>query len=327
MIFAEKLMKLRKEQGWSQEELAMRLGVSRQSVSKWESMASLPDLDKVLKISELFGVSTDYLLKDEAPQEEGCINGGSNPMDGVRTVSVEEANQYLAVVQGAAAKIANGVSLCILSPVLLILLTNAAEMKKLLLSETAAAAVGICALLVIIAAAVALFVSSGIRLSRYAYLEREPITTEYGVAGIVENKQREYEQTHKWLLVLGIALCILSVLPLMIAVATEDKFLVGCAVACIFPLVAVGVNLIVRAGTIWGSYQKLLESGDFTREKKAEEKQNEPLTALYWSLVLAIYLALSFITGRWESTWIIWPVMAVLFGAVLALKNMLRKKS
>ena len=68
MILAEKIVKLRKEQGWSQEELAVRLNVSRQSVSKWESMASMPDLDKILNMSELFGVNTDYLLKDEAPE-------------------------------------------------------------------------------------------------------------------------------------------------------------------------------------------------------------------------------------------------------------------
>ena len=71
MILAEKIMRLRKQKGWSQEELAVRLNVSRQSVSKWESMTSLPDLDKIIKMSELFGVSTDYLLKDEIEEEPG----------------------------------------------------------------------------------------------------------------------------------------------------------------------------------------------------------------------------------------------------------------
>ena len=71
MTLAEKIIRLRKEQGWSQEELAHRLEVSRQAVSKWESMASVPDLDKILKLSQLFGVSTDYLLKDDAAEEMG----------------------------------------------------------------------------------------------------------------------------------------------------------------------------------------------------------------------------------------------------------------
>lgn len=65
MLLSEKIMSLRKRNGWSQEELAQQLGVSRQSVSKWESMASMPDIQKIMAMSELFGVSTDYLLKDE----------------------------------------------------------------------------------------------------------------------------------------------------------------------------------------------------------------------------------------------------------------------
>lgn len=326
MILAEKIMLLRKEQGWSQEELAVRLGVSRQSVSKWESMASLPDLDKILKMSELFGVSTDYLLKDEAPQEVGCINGETDEGDTARTVTLEEANGYLATVRETTPRIAAGVSLCILSPVLLILLGVAAETRRITLSEDAAAAIGVCALLVIIAAAVALFVTNGLRLERYEYLEKEPIAAEYGVAGIVESRREAYEPTYKKLLVLGITLCILCVVPVMAAAIVDDDFWVACAISCLFLLVSVGVHLIVRVACIWESYQKLLEEGDYTREKKAEEKRNEAFTTVYWCLVLAAYLGVSFVTEAWERTWIIWPVAAVLFGAALALKNMLQKR-
>ena len=62
MILADKIIDLRKKAGWSQEELAQQLGVSRQSVSKWEGAQSVPDLDRILALSRLFGVSTDYLL-------------------------------------------------------------------------------------------------------------------------------------------------------------------------------------------------------------------------------------------------------------------------
>ena len=65
MILADKIIELRKKNGWSQEELAERLNVTRQSVSKWESAQSTPDLDKILKLAEVFGVTTDYLLKNE----------------------------------------------------------------------------------------------------------------------------------------------------------------------------------------------------------------------------------------------------------------------
>ena len=65
MILADKIIDLRKKAGMSQEELAEKLGVSRQSVSKWEGAQSTPDLNRILKMSEIFGVSTDFLLKDE----------------------------------------------------------------------------------------------------------------------------------------------------------------------------------------------------------------------------------------------------------------------
>lgn len=65
MRLDEKIIYLRKKNGWSQEDLALKLDISRQSVSKWESGMSLPELDKIISMSKLFGVSTDYLLKDD----------------------------------------------------------------------------------------------------------------------------------------------------------------------------------------------------------------------------------------------------------------------
>lgn len=62
MILADKIIAMRKKNGWSQEELAEKLNVSRQSVSKWESAASIPDINKILELSKIFGVTTDYLL-------------------------------------------------------------------------------------------------------------------------------------------------------------------------------------------------------------------------------------------------------------------------
>ena len=76
MPLADKIMELRKKQGWSQIDLADRLDVSRQSVSKWEMAQAVPELDKIIKMSELFAVTTDYLLKDDTPTPD---NTGSAP--------------------------------------------------------------------------------------------------------------------------------------------------------------------------------------------------------------------------------------------------------
>ena len=65
MTFGEKLQALRRERGWSQEDLASEIPISRQAVSKWESSAAVPDTENVLRLSDIFGVSTDYLLREE----------------------------------------------------------------------------------------------------------------------------------------------------------------------------------------------------------------------------------------------------------------------
>ena len=70
MILADKIMNLRKKAGWSQEELAEQLNVTRQSVSKWEGARAVPDMEKVVQMSRIFGVSTDYLLKDEIEEDK-----------------------------------------------------------------------------------------------------------------------------------------------------------------------------------------------------------------------------------------------------------------
>lgn len=70
VILADKIIELRKKNGWSQEQLAQKLNVTRQSISKWEGAQSVPDLQKIILLSEIFGVTTDYLIKDEIEEEE-----------------------------------------------------------------------------------------------------------------------------------------------------------------------------------------------------------------------------------------------------------------
>lgn len=65
MTMGVKILNMRKARGWNQEELAERVGVTRQAVSRWESGAAKPDADKIIAICDLFGVSADYLLRDQ----------------------------------------------------------------------------------------------------------------------------------------------------------------------------------------------------------------------------------------------------------------------
>ena len=89
MILADKIIENRKKNGWSQEELADKLGVSRQSVSKWEGAQAVPDMKKILQLAELFNVSTDYLLRDdiEIYESVGETLVESGTEEAVRSVS------------------------------------------------------------------------------------------------------------------------------------------------------------------------------------------------------------------------------------------------
>ena len=154
MILADKIVDLRKKNGWSQEELAEKVDVSRQSISKWESAQSVPDMAKILRLSEIFGVSTDYLLKDEMEMADSLVlpDSGSE----ARAVSMEEASAYLQTKAFNAGRIAIGVMLCILSPVLLILLGEAQEYGRLALTENQAGGIGLIILVLLIGCAVAI---------------------------------------------------------------------------------------------------------------------------------------------------------------------------
>ena len=169
MILADKIMDLRKKNGWSQEELAEKLDVSRQSISKWESAQSIPDMGRILRLSEVFGVTTDYLLKDDidlpVPVES------PEPAFAGRPVTMEEANAFLRERSFAAPRIALGVLLCVLSPAALILLSAAQEYGYISLSENQAGGIGLVALIALVSAAVALFVVCGQRTARFEYLE------------------------------------------------------------------------------------------------------------------------------------------------------------
>lgn len=74
MTIGEKILNMRKARGWSQEDLAERVGVSRQAVSRWEADSAKPDADRIIAICDLFGVSADYLLRDMAGERQEAVN-------------------------------------------------------------------------------------------------------------------------------------------------------------------------------------------------------------------------------------------------------------
>ena len=313
MHLSEKIMDLRKKSGWSQEELAERLGISRQSVSKWETGESIPDIDKIIRMSELWNVSTDYLLKEEEALEQKSSQRR-------RQVSPEEAEDFLALSREAAPRIATGVLLCILSPVCLLLMGVLSEKSRIfgnvaLIPENVAGAIGLVVLLVLVAIAVAVFITTGMRLSKYEYMEKEWLEIPKDVVMMVAGEKENFAVTFRYSITIGVVLCIVGVIPLVVlSIFTEDDLLLVVGVCALLVFVAVGVFFLVHAGMIHASYDKLLQTGDYTPGRKKAEK----FSGAYWSVVVAIYLGYSFLTGNWGFSWIIFPVAGVLYGAISA---------
>ena len=317
MILAEKITELRKKNGWSQEELANQMNVSRQSVSKWESAQSIPDLDKIIQMSRIFGVSTDFLLKDDMETVEYSNEEPEPESSSVRRVSLEEANEFLHVKQQTARPVGFAVALCILSPVTLLLLAGACEAGLLTWTEEAACGIGLIVLFLMVAVAVALFILTGMRTKPFEYLEHENIETEYGVSGMVREKKKQYRETYVRSMVVGTSLCILAAIPLFAGcMFTEDECGITVCVSGTLLLVSVGVYFFITGGTYWASMEKLLQEGEYTVEKKREKGYTGRITSIYWLLATALYLGLSFAMDDWTRTWIIWPVAGVLFAAV-----------
>lgn len=318
MILAEKIMEERKKNGWSQEELAEKLSVSRQAVSKWESAQSIPDLQRVIQLSEILGVSTDYLLKDECETPQPIE--GVEPSDKdfpLKKVSVEDANDFMEVRKKNAPKIAAAVAACIVSPSVLIFLAGLSEAQIGNISEGVAASVGLVCLLGFVAAAVFTFIFCGMQTKRFEFLENECFETAYGVEGLAKEKLKNYEGTFTRGIAVGVVLCIVAAIPLLVAACMDAPDAVCTSfVSLLLILVACGVYMIIRVGIIKGSYDILLQEGDYTISEKKLKKKLDAFSGAYWCIATAIYLGWSFWTMRWDFTWIIWPVAGVLFAAV-----------
>lgn len=316
MILADKIIENRKKNGWSQEELAEKLGVSRQSVSKWESAQAIPDMNKILQLSQIFGVSTDYLIKDEItePSDQDLVDDGTQ--ESVRKVSMEEAHRFLEYNEHAARTVSTGVMMCILSPTLLILLSGLADEGIIPYGTDVMAMCGVSILLIIVAIAVGIFIKESMDGKQYEYLEKVNIETEYGVTGLAKEKRDAYAPTHTRLLIMGIMLCIIAAVPMLMmisytSIGSLPRALGVLSVDLLLGMIAVGVKMIVLTSMRQGGFDKLLEEGDYTRINK----QADIYSGIYWSIATAIYLIWSFVTMNWQFTWIVWPIAGVLYAA------------
>ena len=328
MILADKIISLRKRAGWSQEELAQQLNVTRQSVSKWEGAQSVPDMDKILQMSRIFGVTTDFLLKDELEEEQSVPAEESTPA--LRRVTMGEASQYLAIRREAAPKMALATLLCVLSPVTLMFLAALSEIQRFGISANAAAGVGLCVLLTLVAIAVVMFLGCGAKAKEFSFLEQTEFETEYGVSGMVKERRKEFQPVYNRLNAVAAVLCILSVMPLFASSCFEAPDAVYVMAVCVLLVIAgIGAALFVYGGTVNAAMEKLLEEGDYTRERKARSRVTGAVSVCYWLVVTAIFLFYTFGpmgNGQPRYSWFIWAIAGVLYAALMAVLRIVGRR-
>lgn len=361
MKLAEKIYQERRKLGLSQEQFAEKMDISRQAVSKWESGQSMPDLDKIVAMSQIFGVSTDYLLKEQDMsfaettsvesedsqysesynKEYDLDNGkesrnydvmGSTYMNtsqsrmqeeqvSLQEISEEEIASYQKTYISSTKNIALGVFLCIFG----VVLTELTEILSLALVSVNGDALESFPMLICVTIAIALFVPSGMALSKYEYLQKIPFILPTTEKRKLEDEMESFQRKFAAGITIGIVLILVGLLcgacMEYVTEQTGNEIWDESVSGIVFLLfVAVGVYVFIRCGMKMGMYNVLLQKEEYSVGRKVKHDKRDELMGLvagvYWCLVTAAYLAYSFITRDWGRSWIIWPVAGCIFGAI-----------
>lgn len=313
MILADKIILQRKKNGWTQEELAELMGVTRQSVSKWESAQAIPDIKKVIALSELFGVSTDYLFKDEIDEPDFV-----EPKENLPQVTLAQAHEFLQIKETTGRMIAVAVSFIIIAVAGWLGLTGISEVRQVS-SGGLTSLSGLALLLVLITLAVAVLLYSGFKTEPFKFLNDQPFETEYGVTGMVSQRQKAYRPRYVTYNIVATCLCMLGMVPLLIGGMTaNESYQIG-GLVMLLVIEAIGVGLFILNGIRWESMLKLLQEGDYAREIKEKSAFVDSIATIYWLTATALYVGYSLITGNWQFSWVLWPIAGLLYAVLVAL--------
>ena len=123
-----------------------------------------------------------------------------------------------------------------------------------------------------------------------------------------------------------VIMCVLCAVPLIVSSLAECSELIIIGMLCLLlAIVGVAVNMFIRTGDIMEAYDRLLEIGDYTVNKKLNARKLERISSVFWCVATAIYLGISFYTNDWQHTWIVWPVAAVVYVVITVVAKMILK--
>lgn len=232
-----------------------------------------------------------------------------------RQITFEEAKQYLADKTRAGYQIALGVFLCIISPCGPML----EEVGNPVLSIA-----GLVSMFVLIAIAVGLFVFSGVSMGKWDFLKQEPCSLDLVTAEYVHDQRENDRLSRAMMITVGVALCIVSIVPVSVigAMHYDTGVLEALGEIFMFVFVAIGCFLFVASGNKSSGQDTLLRlnkmgtvGANFVPSQKAQvryrSKTLETMMSVYWPTITCIYLCWSFLTFDWHITWIVWVVASI----------------
>ena len=303
MTFGENLQFLRKRAGLTQEDLAEKMEVSRQSVSKWESNAAYPEMEAILRLCDLFGVDMDTLLRKD-----------------VQTALAEDTAGYDRHMNAFSIAIAAGVGLILAGvTVLMFLLVDAGGGDD----ATIHSIIGASALLVFIAAASAVFIVFGMGHDRFR--KKHPTLQPFYTEEQLDAFERRFPLLIAFpvvLILIGVVVQVAIVLvPELSNMDNQDKWaLLGTSILLL--CITIATTVLVWAGIKKSKYD-IEEYNRQTQQEfdpTPEQKRLNQLIGAVWGagmvLAAALHLLLGFVWELWNSAAVIYPVAALLCVAV-----------
>ena len=120
----------------------------------------------------------------------------------------------------------------------------------------------------------------------------------------------------------------MALIPLFVGTIfnDENELLLTIMLSSSFIIAGIGVVFFISSGIVWASYEKLLQEGDYSKEKKESQSIAATISVIYWSIATAVYLGYSLSTNNWGYSWVIWVVAAVVFPAIVTISNLLDKR-
>lgn len=265
---------------------------------------------------------------DELMQEMGVSRQAENFKGtdrNLRHVGREEAEAFLHIKEANGKRVGCGVAAILFGVAGLILLSAAAEYMPGGEEGFSGHILGLGGLILLffcIIVGVALFIYSGTLEDKYKYLEKA-FRIDDSLRSELEMRREDEHSGYMVSVIAGVALCIASAIPVVTAgfLADDNDFLGSIAVTVTLMLVAAAVYLFVSFGEKKEAYDKLLQEGEYTVEKKKKKGIISIVATVVWPLVTIVYLLRGFTAGEWGTAWVIYPVTGILFGIFSAVVN------